>query len=220
MPRPPTRRARLWIARLAVLLCVGAIMNACVAWGCAIWGPVGTPTKTYTHEGPQEVFGRMAPGTRISSTTTIKLPGFGCDFESASGMTGVAGSDMFTGILSTFSCRAGWPLRSMIGIERSGGRRHEFSTLVQPPVTLNALPSVSGSGGTIARGVPIAPIWLGFSVNSTMYAALVMAAFPVDRAIRRRSRRRAGLCVCCRYPIRDLPACPECGVHLSGSAAQ
>ncbi len=217
MPRPPTRRARQWAARLSILLGVGAVMNVGVAWACAIWGPVGTPTNTYAHEGPQEVFGRMAPGTRVSSTATMKLPGFGCDFESVSGMTGLAGSDMFTGIPNTISCRAGWPLRSMFGIERSSGMRREFSTLVQPPITLNVLPSASGGGGTIARGVPIIPIGLGSTVNSVMYAALVMAAFSVDRAIRRRSRRRRRLCISCRYAIRDLPACPECGTVFSGS---
>jgi hypothetical protein len=62
-------------------------------------------------------------------------------------------------------------------------------------------------GGTLARGVG-APFWAP-AVLLLPYPILVLARGP----IRRRRRRRKGLCIHCGYDLRGLTEtrCPECG---------
>jgi hypothetical protein len=60
---------------------------------------------------------------------------------------------------------------------------------------------------------PLRPIWSGFALNTMFYA---LAAFLFIRGactMRRRSRRRHGLCVRCAYPLTGnvTGRCPECG---------
>ena len=58
------------------------------------------------------------------------------------------------------------------------------------------------------------PIWPGFAINTVFYAGILWMLFAGPFALRRRSRRRRGLCVKCGYDLRgsvDANACPECG---------
>ncbi len=64
-----------------------------------------------------------------------------------------------------------------------------------------------------AKVIPLRPLWPGFAVNTVFYAALLWPLISGPFALRRRIRRKRGLCVACGYDLRgNLSAgCPECG---------
>ena len=61
---------------------------------------------------------------------------------------------------------------------------------------------------------PLRPLPLGLIVNTLIYAALLALAVDGLAAVRRRFRARRSLCTLCKYPIRDLLTCPECGTAV------
>jgi hypothetical protein len=61
-----------------------------------------------------------------------------------------------------------------------------------------------------------APIFPGFAINTVFYAAVLWVVFASPGKLRRRIRRRRGLCVRCGYDLRGSASsastiCPECG---------
>ena len=94
------------------------------------------------------------------------------------------------------------------------------------------LPQTYGSEGYIyqfgswdnfvPRVLPIRPIWLGFTINTIIYAMIVWMLWSSLFATRRMIRRKRGHCIKCGYDLRghsggtsgggDFSAgCPECG---------
>ena len=60
------------------------------------------------------------------------------------------------------------------------------------------------------RPFPTQPLWLGFTVNTLFFAALLWLPFPMQRWI----RVRRGLCPKCAYPMGESAVCSECGAAL------
>jgi hypothetical protein len=68
--------------------------------------------------------------------------------------------------------------------------------------------------------LPTAPRLIGFPVNTAFYAGLSFGLTHAYLAVRRRSRRRKGECIGCRYDLDGLPPdspCPECGRPRGGT---
>jgi hypothetical protein len=65
-----------------------------------------------------------------------------------------------------------------------------------------------------SRALPLRPLWPGFAINTLFYAALCWLAFFVPFALRRRHRRRRGLCPACAYPVGRSGLCTECGAAV------
>ncbi len=66
--------------------------------------------------------------------------------------------------------------------------------------------------------LPFLPLWPGFAINTLFYAAIAWGLWQVPLAIRRRRRRRNGLCVRCGCDLKGLAhgsPCPECGTTPS-----
>lgn len=62
--------------------------------------------------------------------------------------------------------------------------------------------------------LPIKPIWRGLLVNTSFYAFITWFVL-FGRVLWRNSiRRKRGQCLYCRYSVRDLPVCPECGSEV------
>ena len=55
------------------------------------------------------------------------------------------------------------------------------------------------------------PIWPGFAINTIFYAAMLWVVFFVPGIVKRRVRRRRGLCPACAYPVSASKVCTECG---------
>lgn len=59
--------------------------------------------------------------------------------------------------------------------------------------------------------LPLRPLPIGLFVNTLVYAATLALLPEAIAALRRRHRARRSLCTRCKYPVRDLTTCPECG---------
>ena len=99
----------------------------------------------------------------------------------------------------------GWPVVSMW---RDYGR----SGVGNRKVLLHGLPvTFLPPDGAFQRAVPINPIWPGFAVNTTFYAAILWLLICGPFVLRRFIRVKRGLCPACAYPRGESDVCSECG---------
>jgi hypothetical protein len=64
------------------------------------------------------------------------------------------------------------------------------------------------------RALPYRPVWIGFALDTIVYAAALWCLFLLlPGRWRRRRRAKRGWCIACGYDLRghDHAACPECG---------
>lgn len=59
--------------------------------------------------------------------------------------------------------------------------------------------------------LPTRPIWIGLLVNTAFYATITWLLLFGCILLRNTFRIKHYLCVHCRYKVRDLSVCPECG---------
>jgi hypothetical protein len=71
------------------------------------------------------------------------------------------------------------------------------------------IPSAPGSNELFT--LPLRPVWPAFLAGTAFWAIVWYAPFAATRFLRTLCRRAHGLCVTCRYPVRNLDTCPECG---------
>jgi hypothetical protein len=110
---------------------------------------------------------------------------------------------------------SGWPVRCVWSkIEGS-----EHDAYVHPDKMV-VTGGVRLLGPSSLKSLSVRPLWIGLIINSIMlYIILLVLVIPVRVAFRSfiiRTRRRYGLCVRCRYDIKNvvLDKCPECGFGL------
>lgn len=110
---------------------------------------------------------------------------------------------------SWFIHEAGWPMKASWGWEcTESSPESEQSThgwIVTVPIRRKS--------GFDTAPFPIRPLWLGFTMNSILYAAFWGGLYSIPVTIRRTLRVRRGLCPHCAYDMRCLTntPCPECG---------
>lgn len=71
-----------------------------------------------------------------------------------------------------------------------------------------------GSWMGAQRRMPRAVLWPGLAGNTLFYAAVALLLLWIPRTLRRRARRRRGLCEWCAYPVGVSSVCTECGATL------
>lgn len=112
----------------------------------------------------------------------------------------------------------GWPLLALWSKPRSwyealDGTRHHLPT--EGAIELPLSPFTDGMGDVMPKVLPLRPIWPGFSINTTLYAAIVWMLWSSPFVVRRFIRRKRGLCIKCGYDLRGHSGgggvCPECG---------
>ena len=192
------------LIRIVVLLALGALLNVAVAWAAVAWAFILRPGDPVQRSG-------------LTTDWPIGVPK---DWPIAYGRDwlwsfGYEQGETFSHPHQDPYCsvqfgRAGWPMRSLawfildVSWARTGGSEPEkvIGRIILPPVrrlTSYPLP------------LPARPAPLGFTVNTLFYAALAWLPFAGIPALRRRSRRRRGLCIHCAYPTGTAPVCSECG---------
>lgn len=117
----------------------------------------------------------------------------------------------------------GLPFRAMqyeesVAYERYGGSGEQWRPAgLHGGYPWSTLDEQSGPSVPIRgyRVYPVAPIPLGFAINTFLYALLLCGLLLAPRRLRRRSRRSRGLCLKCAYPIGASQLCTECGADVS-----
>ena len=209
---------RMIVISLLFLL-AGAVVNVAVAWGCAVWAPLGGQTQLWVV--PPEEYVRLLsqiPGDPpdepwMPRERATRISGIGVHHELMWAWNKTEQERQANTIPRppTFSAlavqrwRVGLPLASCEGLRADrGGVRWRQHALVPPP-WLSAQPF---------RVLPLRPIWPGFAVNTAFYAAILWLLIPGPFALRRLIRRRRGRCPSCAYPMGESSVCSECGQSL------
>ncbi len=188
------------LARVILLLVLGAIVNVAVAWGLPRIGPVRvilSGVEPFPLDHPDVVL--LWPASAASIAGCQHFYGWGWDREVVLTTDGHSNRAMERE-------RCGWPMRSMTGRYATG---IGFSGAVDVP------PWFAGLTSSIfhSQMVCLSPIWTGFAVNTLVFAACAGTIVVVPGKLRRAIRRRRGRCVKCNYDRRGIPdaPCPECG---------
>ena len=85
------------------------------------------------------------------------------------------------------------------------------SISIPSPVARSDRPGVKFHHAAV---IPLVPSWPGFLADTAIYASLWWGLLAGIPAARRTLRRRRGLCINCKYHVKDLAICPECGTPV------
>lgn len=112
--------------------------------------------------------------------------------------------------------RAGWPLRSLTGIEvLDGAPKFEWAIRAgEFPKPVAGARSMLGGAGNVPPMLPLKPIWPGFALNWLIVSAMLWALWIMQLQSRRAVRRWNKQCWSCGYPQGESQHCSECGATL------
>ncbi len=191
----------------------GAIVNVAVAWGCVILlPPLATQnvlTDNYREMTDDESTTLLQQRFNDASLTGAEAYGHSCwrfgwrSFETS--WSAEPGSGVSVDVHMT---DAGWPATSMQGGYQWDARipnaKVGYFAALEPPQWMQS---------KLIPCIPVGPLWPGFAINTVFYAAILWMLFAAPFALRRRLRRKRGLCPACGYDLRGTAsaACPECG---------
>ena len=195
------------LARVMVLLLLGAIVNVAVAWGCAFWSAASGVSPLLDGDDVSSVWHEWALPHWPEPPAFEGVIDVGSMGVTGGMASGVSAIDIEAGVeTSVLWSYYGLPWRSMrciIWIE-------DFLPVRESRLVMNG------------RSYPLRPIWPGFAFNTAFYAALIWMCIAVPAELRRKRRRSHGLCVKCAYDLRGREGrsdgCPECGASAKCAA--
>jgi hypothetical protein len=188
-----------------IFLLAGAVVSLAVAVFGAVLeklDPLGLDTTTEM----QNVWAEYAPASWPKANYGFRSEGNTWDYREAvfSGdmtNTGEPHSWPRPVQLVVKRWRAGWPLRSLVGIRvegMTGGRLYSTHTLWLSD----------------DFNIPYGPIWDALVLNVVLYATVLWLLIRGPFALRGLIRLTRGRCVKCGYPAGDSSVCTECGETL------
>lgn len=209
------------IAKLGLFLLAGAMVNVGVAWG--LFGVEWRRTAEsgiafYKATAARASVGPAAWGEPVNQSAN---DAFGVtwrlDFYVAESNS-PAGNAAEPSVQSVLSVSAGLPMRSMRGLALAEAADQPAGRLAGSVISryVGAWPLDSSRDWLM---LPYAIVPLGFLVNTAVYAAALALIGLGMRQARRSRRLTRGLCPRCKYPLADLPTCPECGETIRQKAA-
>ncbi len=196
---------RKLVLSLILFLLIGVVVSVGLAWGAALWAPLGPEIETETDlvrtgHWPRTIY--------LSSKC-----GFATKFEMETQMDlrerreGAWGGPISIGI-PMFSSQSGWPwpcmstsslLPGLIVLERWRAPdivwKGTWSPIVRPQ----------------PRAVPTTIQWRGLAANVAVIGVSPWLVWRGCIAGSRWRRLARGHCGECGYEVRELPRCPECG---------
>ena len=202
-----------WVRRILVFLLLGAIVNVVVAWGCVVANSstkrsIGDYWNPYDGESLINVTTRFGFQWIASSGSREWSEQIGNTHRPYTGR--VWWPALRGGKSVRVHCSAGWPLLALTSwqaFDSSDLDSHHWG-----------IPWLRGSDWRPRRIYPLAlplfPMWTGFILNTSFYAAVLALVLWVPLAVRRGLRQRSGLCPACAYPRGTSPVCTECGEPL------
>jgi hypothetical protein len=214
-----TRRRAIRLSLVVPLLLLGAATTVGVAWGLVWLDPAqGHATlvqdQSFTVSGwPISVPSDWPPPNaayRINKQYSQREETIVFSDPDPSGTQNV--------LNEVIEQRIGWPLCGL-GLEAEGFQWEQAVPLGASFPSWRARPiraSFPWSPDWCDQ-FPCLPIWPGFAIDTTLYAAvwwvLLFTPLPLYRTARRRLRVSRGMCGSCGYNLKGSPtgACPECG---------
>ena len=198
-PRQGIELLMRWYLPVAACVVTGSLINVLATWALA----VGTKSQLTDVDYQSIAVWPAAdfhPKCKIPDMMSVRS-----ESSFQTNLTTIGGARNQVQMAQIVASRFGWPARSLQYTEwRETGRDDFKQSLQLPSWVASKLPG----GGRL----PIGPIWLGFAVNTLLYAALGASLWLAPDQLRLWHRRRQGLCIHCSYPVAD-PAkpCSECG---------
>ncbi len=204
MLKPIQPRSRTWTVKITLSLLVGAVITWAVAWWCALYGALPRPASMIDTTAGSLQWPAPPPDAwrdpTASSTSVARLI-----TRQSYGLIS-PGHHLFHAEQSEF----GWPFRSL--------RSVHFMHLSDAAITEQrrfSLPAPRLWLSPLNRYLPLAPMPMGFALNTLLAAALILGLIESAALARRTLRARRNRCPFCNYDRRGLaPAahCPECGM--------
>ncbi len=204
-----TVKRRLLIA--VVFLLAGAVVNVAVAWLlAAVVEPSSDPEMVLDFPDPDARCLWVVTAARGWGSLVISaaMPSLGSSdpvdiddprIPSWSRVQHLSAYQQGEPMPMIFDLAFGWPFLSM-WLSVDATRDSDTGAVIQRTT----------SGAVSEFEFPIRILWLGFAVNTFLYAALLWLPFVVRRFV----RVRRGLCPKCAYPIGESAVCTECGKAL------
>jgi len=220
-----------------VLLLLGAAVNVAIGWTAALLsfdGPLALYTPFLHWDNPPVADDRMVAWLTArgwtdgdegliflmpSKTAGAELSSFCWNDDAIDGAARQDGAatqpPWCTDPARVHRLRAGWPLRSLEGSlcpadDDGPPPRYTVHTGIGYTRT-----TVFGDPET--RVLPLRPLWLGFILNSALYAVFLGVLWFGPLALRRSVRIRRRRCPGCGYPVGTMSHCAECGSRLPSS---
>ena len=214
-----------------VLLLLGAAVNVAIGWTAALLsfdGPLALYTPFLHWDNPPVADDRMVAWLNArgwtdgdeglihlmpSKTAGAELSSFCWDDDAIDGAARQDGAEVRPARVHRL--RAGWPLRSLEGslslVDDDG-----------PPPRYTVHTGIGYTRATVfgdpeTRVLPLRPLWLGFIVNSALYAVFLGVLWFGPRALRRSLRIKRRRCPACGCPVGTASHCSECGSRLPSS---
>lgn len=221
------------LVTIPMLLLVAVLANVGVAWGFALCARSGWSSETLGMRRLEDAtwWGRRLdrPGeVLVGSNTAAAGPPSQVEADPDEVIPRWARIDAppgtsEPGVWVSHSVYAfGWPFVAMCYDVRSVSRDDPPSATldVSNGIVLD-LPRQRGSGfvvGTRLRALPLRVLPLGAAANVLIDAISLWLVVVAPLDLRRRLRRRRGLCPSCAYPVGQSGVCSECGARVAPGA--
>ena len=113
--------------------------------------------------------------------------------------------------LGHVTIEVGWPMRTLYSTSYLYEGDPKWT---QDDWTLALVPRAQEYGWTYRPELPFRPLWLGFGINTVLFASISCGIALLLVAARRMIHRKRGCCIKCGYDLRgaEHEVCPECGL--------
>lgn len=199
-----TRIRRILI--LIGLLFLGQLTTVLVAVTCALWTTV-PPLQEIEPRGSFADWPRPVPGWPQPTARTVYSNAVHTLILHQAMVYSDSSSDQPAGASHyQWLYRYGWPMNALEAESRA-----TTSTRPELLFALSPAPSWIPQDRNSLRFIPTRILWIGFTVDSVLYAVLFWSMSAGVWASIRYRRMACGLCPSCKYPVNESPQCPECG---------
>jgi hypothetical protein len=212
---------RRTLTKLGLFLLAGAVGNVGVAWGIALLTP-SSQIRTGSIDRNEDWLQRFDAFADWDVLVDHRVwTGFGVRQSQYSGRSlqkDDSGQDAYP-MQHVLRSEYGFPFRSMAWIVTSTNRAGlsygsgplEWRYAIVFGKWANFLPN---------REAPLLPLPVAFTGNAAIYALALFTPLATIQLVQRTTRRARGLCPRCKYPLADLPTCPECGETIRRKVAE
>lgn len=216
--------------KIAIFLFLGAIINILAAWSCALWSGTNSEVSISSNLGGKEFDPALVPKRVQKIHESYLLPELKVNYEINSSRLAtsyyvytIRSLENAKHFMETASLHVGWPVRSLAAYHiyyiKPGETNDETDRIIE--VWESGTLFVLGERRTILgrplwppqKLLPYYPIWLGFAINTILYAIAMKVLLFIPWMLRRNSRLLKGQCLKCSYSLRGnySSCCPECG---------